>query len=99
MTLSLHVFVRVFVFQGCFKEVFKSVLLKFKGVSRKFRWCFNKVLGGFHGRLTGVLRYLYLKEVQRVFQGSFKSFSRVFKESAKCVSRKFQIEGCSRMFE
>ena len=43
----------------------------------------------------------YLNEIQRVFQGNFKAVSktdilRVYKESSKCVSRKFQkkFQGC-----
>ena len=58
----------------------------FKGVSKKIKGCFNGVLSGCQR---------CLKEIQWVFEQSFKSVSRMFQRSFKGVSRK--IKGCSKI--
>ena len=72
-------------FQGRFSEVSWIFKESFNGVSSKIKGCFiyggpisgfqghlKEVLRGFQERLKGFLTEYNLKEVQRVFQGSFK---------------------------
>ena len=61
-------------FQGSFKGV-----LKLQGCL-KFQECFKDV-----SRVFKSIFYRYLKEAQRVFQGSFKADSKMFSESFKGV--------------
>ena len=74
-----------------FQEGFEKFHESFKDVSKKIKWCFQKVLGVSEGYLTEVQGGCF-KEVLRGFQGCFKEVSRVFQGIFKVVSREFQ--GC-----
>ena len=80
------------------KGSFKSS--RFKGVSRKIKWCSKGVFSGFQGCLKEVQREFQrgfkgvslfhgsVKGVPRIFLGCFMEISRIFQESFKGVSRK-----------
>ena len=65
----------------------------FKGIPRKFLWCFKEVQGCFNGVLCGFQRFKgcsrSLMNVSQKFSGCFKEVLRVFQGSFKVGSRKF----------
>ena len=73
-----------------FQGNFKGVLRKFKGVSRNNEVCLIGVLSGFQ---------VYIKEVQRVLQGSFKgtyqeNIKRAFMGVLRMFHRHFALQFC-----
>ena len=84
------------VFLYTFKGDSRLSKISSKCVSREFEGSFKDVLRKFQGclkKVSSVFLALTLPKIQnfnmRSLFSKFKNFSRVFKESVKCVSRKF----------
>ena len=80
--------------KGSFKGVSSIFQGSFKGASRKINWCSEKPLKKIQGRFK--VSKTNSKSVLWEFQRRVKKVSRVFKESVRCVSRKFhkKSQGC-----
>ena len=63
--------------------------INFQEVSRKFRWCFKKVLKVFQGFSRKFQRNF--KYVSNGSHGSFTAVARMFQLFLKCISRRFRV--------